>query len=119
MLTDPYYQYRQNQVETASPGKLLLMLYNGALKYLRLSKAGIEENNIEKANSGLGKTQDIISELTASLDFNQGEISQKLYSLYDYMYQRLALANIKKDASLIGEVEIMLTELRDAWKTSI
>ncbi|RJX27871.1 MAG: flagellar export chaperone FliS [Dethiobacter sp.] len=118
MRTDPYHQYKQNEVGTASPEKLLLMLYNAALKFLKLSRVGVEEKNIEKANMYIGKAQDIIYELMASLDFEQENIPEKLYYLYDYMNQRLVQANIKKNAAIIKEVEGMLTELRDTWKAA-
>ncbi len=117
MLTDPYQQYKQTQVGTASPARLLLMLYNAALKFARLAAEEVEKKNAEKANLYLGKTQDIVAELMISLDFNQGEIAENLYSLYRYINERLVHANIKKDVSAIREVEAMLRDLRDTWKT--
>ena len=78
MLTDPCHQYKQNEVATATPGKLLLMLYNAALKNLKLSRIGVEEKDFEKANTYLGKSQDIVMELMASLDFEQGTLAQNL-----------------------------------------
>lgn len=117
MLTDPYQQYKQTQVGTASPARLLLMLYNAALKFARLAAEEVEKKNTEKANLYLGKTQDIVAELMISLDFNQGEIAENLYSLYRYINERLVHANIKKDVSAIREVEAMLRDLRDTWKT--
>ncbi len=118
MLTDPYLQYKHNEVATATPGKLLLMLYYASIRFLKLARAGIEEKDFEKVNMYMGKAQDIIFELMASLDFEHEEVSGRLYSLYDYMYQRLVEANIKKDAEKITEVEIMLGELRDTWKAA-
>ncbi|EEG76536.1 flagellar export chaperone FliS [Dethiobacter alkaliphilus] len=115
MLANPYQKYKQNQVETSSPQQLIIMLYNGAIKFLKLAQMGITEQSIEKAHTNIIKTQDIINELMASLDMNQGEVASHLYSLYDYMNSRLLEANLKKDTQILSEVENMLTELRDSW----
>lgn len=119
MLTDPYHQYKQNEVATAAPGKLLLMLYNAALKNLKLSRLAVEEKNFEQVNSYLGKSQDIVLELMASLDLAQGDLALQLNALYGYMHQRLVVANIQKDIGIITEVAGMITELRDVWKTAL
>lgn len=119
MLTDPCHQYKQNEVATATPGKLLLMLYNAALKNLKLSRLAVEEKNFEQVNRYLGKSQDIVLELMASLDLAQGDLALQLYALYGYMHQRLVVANIQKDSGIITEVAGMITELRDVWKTAL
>jgi flagellar secretion chaperone FliS len=66
MKADPYREYRHNQVETATPGKLLLLLYGGALKFIRGAREGIAGKNFEKANGQIQRAQDIIFELMAS-----------------------------------------------------
>nr|WP_320415665.1 flagellar export chaperone FliS [Candidatus Contubernalis alkalaceticus] len=119
MLANPYQKYQHNQVETSTPGKLLLMLYNGALKFIREARKAAEEKNIEKVNNKIGRAQDIIFELMSSLNFEQGKIAENLYALYDYMNQRLIEANIKKDDKILAEVEGMLESLRDTWKEAI
>jgi len=116
MLSNPYQKYQQNQVETASPVKLLLMLYNGALRFIKGAREGIREKDMEKANHNIVKAQDIVVELMTSLDMEQGEISKNLYSLYDYANSRLLQANIKKDENILSEAENILQELRDTWQ---
>ena len=115
MLANPYQKYQQNQVETVSPQQLVLMLYDGALRFLKLARSGIYQQNIEQSHNNIIKTQNILSELMSTLDMNQGEIAQNLFSLYDYMYQRLLDANLKKDCTPLNEVEALLSELRDTW----
>lgn len=120
MLTEPHRLYRQNQVALAAPGKLLLMLYNGALTNLKMARAGIEGKNLEQANSRLVKAQDIVYELMLSLDLERGEeIAAGLQALYGYIGRRLAEANAKKDTVIIKEAEDMLSELRDSWSAAL
>lgn len=113
--SNAYALYQQNDVLTASQGKLIIMLYDGAIKFLRFSKVAIDENNMENSNKYLCKAQDIISELMVTLNMDY-EISKSLYALYDYMKFRLIEANIKKDKGNIDEVLGMLIELRDTWE---
>lgn len=113
-----YAAYKQNDVLTASSGKLLIMLYDGAIKFLRFSKVAIDEENIESRNKYICKAQDIISELMATLNMDY-EISHSLFALYEYMKYRLVEANIKKDKEIIDEVLGMLTELRETWEKAM
>lgn len=119
MKINPYQQYKQTQFETASSEKLILMLYEGALKNLYQAQKGLENNDLEVVNQSLTKTQDIISELMVSLDMDTGEIAQNLYQLYDYMQYRLIQANIHKKGEPITEVIGMLEELHDTWKKAM
>jgi flagellar protein FliS len=118
MLNNPYQQYQQNTVNTATPGELTLMLYNGGLKFLKQAKIAIADKNIEEANNKICRVQDIIAELMSSLNMGV-EISKSLYALYDFMSDRLIQANIKKDVKLLEEVEGLLEEMRDTWKEVI
>lgn len=115
LKVNPYNQYRQTSIETASPEKLLIMLYDGAIKFLNQAKTGMTEGNIETTNNALLKTQNIIDELMISLNMDMGEIAQSLYNLYDYFKRRLIEANTKKDINMLDEVLNYLTELRSAW----
>ncbi|KUK13467.1 MAG: flagellar secretion chaperone FliS [bacterium] len=114
-----YEQYRQTQVQTAKPEQLLLMLYDGAIGFLKRAKVAIEERNIEEAHTFLVKTQDIIVELMVSLNMEVGELALNLFRLYEYMHHRLVEANINKDTKPIDEVLRMLQDLRDAWDMAI
>ncbi|MFZ7944692.1 flagellar export chaperone FliS [Neobacillus sp. 19] len=113
-MQNPQEVYLRNQVNTARPEDLTLMLYNGAIKFLNQAKMAIEKKDIPKANSSLVKTQDIITELMTTLNMDY-EISKSLVSLYDYMKNRLIEANIAKDVAAIVEIESMLLELRNTW----
>jgi flagellar protein FliS len=117
-LTNPYQSYQQNSVNTASPGELTLMLYNGCLKFIHLAKKGIEDQNIEMKNTNLLKAQKIVQELMVTLNMDQA-ISEQLLPLYDYINRRLIDANIKNDITILEEVEGFITEFRDTWKQVI
>ena len=120
MSVNPYQKYKTAQYSTASPEQLLLMLYEGAIKYARQAQKDMEERNIEAANNKLKKTEDIISELMVSLNMDEGgEIAQNLYNLYDYMNRRLIQANIRKDPGLVDEVINLLTSLKESWEEAI
>lgn len=119
LATNPYLRYRQNSVETATPGRLILMMYDAAIKFLGQARLGVEEKDIEKSNKNLLRVQDILTELMSSLDFEQKEMANALYGLYDYMNNRLIEANLKKDADMILEVENMMIELRKAWEVAV
>ncbi|RHW39927.1 flagella export chaperone FliS [Lysinibacillus yapensis] len=113
-----YNAYQQNSVTTASPGELTLMLYNGCLKFLHQSKKAIVEKNIEGKNTNIQKAQAIISELMSTLNMDIA-LSQQMFSLYDFMKNRLTEANIKNDISIIDEVEGYVVEFRDTWREVI
>ncbi len=114
MVNNPYAQYRQTSIETASPAKLLLMLFDGAIKFLNQAIEEIDKQDVEGANRYLQKAQDIVNELMINLDMNI-EISYNLYALYSYLYNRLIEANIKKDRTIAGEVLQFLEEFRETW----
>jgi flagellar secretion chaperone FliS len=117
-ISNPYQSYQQNSVNTASPGELTLMLYNGCLKFIHQAKKAIEEKNIEMKNTNIQKAQTIIQELMVTLNMDI-EVSKNMMSLYDFMNRRLMEANIKNDASILAEVEGLVTEFRDTWKEVI
>ncbi|GAB6173399.1 flagellar export chaperone FliS [Paradesulfitobacterium aromaticivorans] len=110
-----YEVYRQRAVETASPAKLLIMLYDGAIRFLQQGKAALEAGDFEKANAHLLKVQDILSELIVSLDLSQGEIAENLYQLYDFYLHEVIKANIEKKAAYLEPVEDFLRGYRDMW----
>ena len=113
--------YQAQSVLTASPGQLVLMLYDGALKFLGLAQEGfrLPDDNprrFELINTNLQKAQNIIAELQATLNHEAGgELSVTLDRLYDYYSRRLFEANLKKQVEPVVEVERFLRELRDAW----
>jgi flagellar secretion chaperone FliS len=117
-MVNPYEVYQKNQVTTAKPEELTLMLYNGGLKFLQQAKMAIENKDLSKANTLIMKTQDIITELIVTLNRDY-EISNSLYALYEYMKQQLIVGNLKKDIALVEEVIGMLEELRTTWKQAM
>ncbi len=111
---NPYQQYQQSTINTSTPQELTLMLYNGLVRFLKLAHQGIEENNVEKANNNLIKSQRIIDEFICTLD-SQYEVSNGLFAIYDYMHRMLIEANIKKDKAIVEEIIGYAEELRDTW----
>ncbi|NLB88190.1 MAG: flagellar export chaperone FliS [Syntrophomonadaceae bacterium] len=109
-----YDQYRRTAIETVSPGKLLIMLYDGAIKNINTAIAAINNKDFNGAHNDIIKTQDIIVELMSTLNMDY-DISKNLYSLYDYMMNRLIEANLNKDTAILEEVGGFLRELRDTW----
>lgn len=110
--------YKQTQVRTASQGKLIVMLYDEALRQLDLAldlmKA--QTRQLDKVHNALIKTQDIVTELMAGLDFEQGgDIAKNLFSLYLYFNEKLKEGNIRKDSDPVAEVRGLVSELRGAW----
>lgn len=117
-MQNPYNQYKESNVMTASPENLTLMLYNGALKFIGQAQIYIDQKNIPKAHEAIIRTQAIIQELNITLD-TQYEIARQLRSLYTYILERLVDANIRKDKAILEEVAGMVKELRDAWKEAM
>lgn len=111
---NPYQQYQEQSIMTASPGELTLMLYNGCIKFIKQAKLYIEEKDIEKANNAIIRAQDIIYELMSTLNMDY-EISNNMMALYDYMNRRLIDANISKDIKVLDEVLNLTVEFRDTW----
>jgi flagellar protein FliS len=110
--------YKQNSVVTATPEELTLMLYDGAIKFMNISKYSIENKDLERAHSSLIRSQDIINELNYSLDMKY-EISEEMRKLYDFISSKLVDANIRKDIAPIEEALVITHEMRDTWKEVI
>mgnify|MGYP006296836387 FL=1 len=116
MVTNAYQKYKNTQIETANQEKLLIMMYNGAIKFSKQAKEAINRNDYEAVNNSLVRTQDILLELQATLDHKKGgEIAENLDALYDYMKRRLTDANVDKEKEPIDEVIDMLNELKETW----
>ncbi len=112
--------YLKNQIETSSPEQILILLYDGAIKFLNQAKIGIQKKDIELTHNNLIKAQNIISELRDTLDMEiGGELANNLYALYNYFNKRLVQANIKKEIEPVNEVLEHLRGLRDTWKQAI
>lgn len=116
MSVHAYQAYRQTQVSTASQGELLLMLFDGAIRFARQGQEHMGNGEIEQANLKLIRAQDIVNELIISLNLEVGEIAQSLQQLYSYIYDLLVQANIKKEPDKVDEAITLLTDLRDTWE---
>ncbi len=112
--------YQTTEILTADPGKLILLLYNGAILFLQQSNEKLQEKDYEQKGVLLMKAHAIVSELLGCLDEEKGgEIATRLKSIYTYMLQRIIDADIKKDFRAIDEVILLLSELREAWQQII
>ena len=117
-IQNPYQAYQSNTVNTASPGELTLMLYNGCLKFIKAARVAIESKQIQARHENLLKAQNIINELRVTLNMDVA-ISKDMMTMYDYLYTRLVEANTKNNPAILDEVEELVTEFRDTWKQAI
>lgn len=110
--------YQTNSVTTATPAELTMMLYNGAIKFIKQAKQAIEERRMDRANQYNIRVQDILSELIITLN-RDVPISAQFLTLYEYMHHRMVEANISKDIVILNEVEEMFVQFRDTWKEAM
>ncbi len=119
-LAKYHNEYRRNQISTSSQGKLILMMYEGAVKNATMALKGLDENNIADKGLYIRKAHDIINELSLALDLDKGgEVAKRLESLYQFMMRQLTLANIKSDRKAIESVIKVLNPLYEAWEKLI
>lgn len=114
-LPGAYDQYRKNKVLTASPGELVLMLYDGAIKFCNIGLVAIENNDIKKANLNIQKAERIVAELRGSLDMKY-PVAKDFDNVYEYIGWVLLQANVKKDPGRLEEALKHLRTMRDTWK---
>ncbi|RJE85640.1 flagellar export chaperone FliS [Paenibacillus sp. 1011MAR3C5] len=114
-MINPYQKYQESSVQTATPVQLVVMLYDGAIRFAKQSVDEVDQKKYEAANRSLCKAQSIIHELIASLN-QEIEMSQNLLKLYDYLLHLLIEGNMKKDTKPVLEVINHLTELRESWR---
>lgn len=116
MQSSAYQNYHKQEIEGASKGKIVLLLIEGTIKFLRKACKGVDEKNIQDAHNNIIRAENIIYELMSTLNMDAGEISENLMKLYDFMIWQLIEANKDKDKDKIESVINLLTPLRDAWK---
>lgn len=123
MYNQAYNAYRSTNIKTASQGHLVVLLYEGAVKQLRMAKDFFEVDgkmkarNIEKFNNCLQKAEAIITELAVSLDMERGgEIAKNLMSLYIFFNSELMLANINRDKQKLEFVLAQMEDLAETWR---
>ena len=106
--------YKNQQIMTASPAELTLMLYNGAIRFTSESIMALEKGDLTQSHHANLRAQSIVSEFMCTLDM-QYEISRNWSALYEYINFRLIQGNVKKDKDMLVEARGLLYELRDAW----
>ena len=107
--------YKKNQINTASSEQLVLMLYDGARKFIKLAINSLQDGDMESAHHNLIRSQNIVAELMCGINFEAGEIAENFLKFYKYMHSQLIQANLKKDSQYAQEVLEMIQELRSAW----
>jgi flagellar protein FliS len=114
-VTASHAAYRRGTVLAATPGELVVLLYDGARRFLRQASIAMSEGEIERAHTTLRHGERIISHLDATLDFDQGDIAQHLHSIYVFCLKDLHAARMHQDSSKVEAVSELLGELREAW----
>jgi flagellar secretion chaperone FliS len=107
--------YRQGAVLAATPGQLVVMLYDGARRFLRQASIAMRAGEIERAHNTLRRSELIIAHLDGTLDFDQGQLPERLHSIYQFCLAHLNTARLDQDAAKLEEVSDLLGELREAW----
>lgn len=108
-------QYNNNKIMTASPAELTLLLYEGMIKFTNIAIMAIEQGNIAKAHDNIVRVEMIIEELQSTLNHNY-PVAKDFDNVYNYIYQRLVEANMKKDKDILEEALVHIRTIRDTWK---
>lgn len=114
-MSSVYEQYRQTSIQTAPPEQLIVMLYDGELRFLEQAKLALKEGR--DCSEAISRAQDIVIELLTSLNRSTGEIADNLAQLYEFWIQRLFQALARRDVQMVEEVAVMVRELRESWVT--
>jgi flagellar secretion chaperone FliS len=107
--------YRQGAVLAATRGQLVVMLYDGARRFLRQAAVAMGDGEVERAHNTLRRAELIIAHLDGTLDHEQGEIAERLHEIYAFSLRHLMIARFERDPAKLGEVSDLLGELREAW----
>ncbi len=107
--------YRESAVLTATPEQLVVMLYDGARRFLYQAGTAMRNDNVQLAHTKLRRAEAIISHLRDTLDMDQGEVAARLQAIYLFCNRHLNEARVQRDPKKIDEVSSLLGELRDAW----
>lgn len=108
--------YRENTVLSATPEQLVVMLYDGARRFLRQATNAMRARDVEGAHNALRRAEQIVAHLDGVLDDEQGgQIAQRLHAIYRFSLAHLSRARMEQDAQKVVEVAEMLGELRDSW----
>lgn len=109
-------QYRKSAIDGASPLQLVIMLYDGATRFLNAAKAAMAEGNLHKQNEMCQRAQDIVTELISCLDMQKGgEVASNLFALYTFVFDRIVQANIEDSSLYLDQAMKVLSDLRESW----
>lgn len=115
---NPLNAYKETKIRTASQGQLIVMIYDEAIKQIDIASSGLDDGTkqLDAVHNAIVKAQDLVTELTVSLDFERGgDIAKGLFSLYMFFREQLLVANVKKSSKILEGIRAMMAELRDAW----
>ena len=116
-LTASPNAYRETAVLSAPPEMLVVMLYDGAHRFLFQATVAMREGKIELCNRKLGRAEDIIAHLRSVLDMDQGEIAHNLESIYEFCLRQLRQSRFDRDPAVLEQVDSLLGQLRESWAT--
>jgi flagellar protein FliS len=105
-------KYRENSITTARPEELILMLYNGLIRFILQAQKAIDDRNIPSAHENIIKAENIVRELQITLD-KKYEIAESLMQIYEFMFRRLVAGNLQKSRSILDEVLGLAVQFRD------
>ena len=115
MVGNPYAQYQNSKVLTASPAELTLMLYEGIIKFTNIGSTAIQEKNYEKANTNIMKAERIVDHLNGTLN-HKYPVAQDFEKIYKCIMDALLMGNVKKDAAELERALEYARMIRDTWK---
>ena len=123
-MTNPYNkyikQYQTSNITTATPEKLMIMLFDGAVQFLQKAKTAIEEKNIPERTANIDGARKILRELMRTIDLENGnDVSKQLFRLYNKMAMKLIKANVSRNVALIDEVINDLVNIRWGFQKAI
>lgn len=116
MYSNGYNVYKNNSVNYASKEQLLLMLVEGAVKFCKVARQAIVDNDIKKAHDALVRSQDIFTELMVSLDTTVGDWAVQLFRVYEFIKQRLFDANMNKSLEIVDEIIPLVEDINETWQ---
>lgn len=119
-LANPFAKYQQNAASTADRGDLLILSYEAILRWLGRADQAIDAGQLVEAHEALMAAQDLITNLSMSLDYERGgQIAQNLGALYDFLKRELIQANVQKDKAMINSIRELVAPLLDAWRMAV
>ncbi|CCQ91953.1 Flagellar protein FliS [Nitrospina gracilis 3/211] len=109
-------QYQINEVSTSNQGKLILMMYDGAIRFVTMAMESMDQNDVAHKSAYIQRSRDIVNELMVALDTDKGgEVTRNLERLYQFILRQLTHANIKNDKDALQSILRVMTPLREAW----